>query len=208
MADTEGPVCTNCKVTSSLMWQRSKNGAILCLECHNAEKTTKSSASSETSSHSSSYTERVPHSNSPPRIASPNVTTRRATRSRERNTRAKQNQSGNTNTKGNEKQSSKSVENHIKGNTPQETVHTPSSTSTKDRNYPYQQQRGRRSILKQQQQPMKSPVPQPVVVTSDSVTHKVSTYTSVHFFVVYIRLFTLAIGQWPMIMIGDSCFNV
>lgn len=32
MAD--GPVCARCKVTSSLMWEKNKEGEVLCLECH------------------------------------------------------------------------------------------------------------------------------------------------------------------------------
>lgn len=159
MADSEGPVCSNCKATSSLMWHRNKSGAILCLECHNAEKA--ASLHSE-SAHTTASADRVA---SPPRTTSPTVTTRRATRSREKNSRAKQNQAKS------EKQSSKPVDNHVKAQDnhvkAQETL-----TSAKDRvSYHYQQQRGRRSLFKQQ--PMKSPLPQPVVITSESVTHKV-----------------------------------
>ena len=32
MAD--GPVCARCKVTSSLMWEKNKEGEVLCLECY------------------------------------------------------------------------------------------------------------------------------------------------------------------------------
>ena len=34
MAATAEPVCAQCKVTSSLMWEKNKEGEVLCLECH------------------------------------------------------------------------------------------------------------------------------------------------------------------------------
>lgn len=37
---TGRPVCTRCKVTSSLMWQRDRDGAIICLDCQAANKKT------------------------------------------------------------------------------------------------------------------------------------------------------------------------
>ena len=35
------PVCSRCKSNSSLMWQRDSEGAVVCLECHTAEKEAK-----------------------------------------------------------------------------------------------------------------------------------------------------------------------
>ena len=36
MADE--PVCARCKVTSSLMWEKNKEGEVLCLECHSSTR--------------------------------------------------------------------------------------------------------------------------------------------------------------------------
>lgn len=32
----EEPICARCKVTSSLMWEKNKDGEVLCLECHSS----------------------------------------------------------------------------------------------------------------------------------------------------------------------------
>ena len=87
------PVCARCKSTSSLMWQRDSEGAVVCLDCHTAEKVAKSRSSPSTESVSSQNgkpsrssgksTQR--HSPSPLSIpVQSGVTTRRTTRSHER----------------------------------------------------------------------------------------------------------------------------
>ena len=99
MSDCE-PVCSRCKVTSSLMWQRDKGGAILCLDCHTAAKNAKSSpapSSSSSSTEKCSETSHIGkqqkstaksvqvHTASPqPDLPTLGMTTRRTTRSHER----------------------------------------------------------------------------------------------------------------------------
>ena len=81
----DDPVCSRCQATSSLMWHRGEEGAIVCLGCHSAEKGSKSSTVSETSSQNG-------HSTS-----CHGSTLRRNTRLREKSGKVKQ-------SKGNERQ--------------------------------------------------------------------------------------------------------
>ena len=87
------PVCVRCKATSSLMWHKGEDGAVLCLECHsNAEKASGSSskANSETSSqnghHPSGSNGQGNGGNATPTTSSHG----RKTRLRERTSKAKQ----------------------------------------------------------------------------------------------------------------------
>lgn len=76
------PVCSRCQATSSLMWHRGEEGAVVCLGCHSAEKGSKSSTVSETSSQNGHSTNN--HGS----------TLRRNTRLREKGGKAKQNKGG------------------------------------------------------------------------------------------------------------------
>ena len=47
MSSAGEPECTKCHVTSSPIWRRNEDGAILCLECHSAAKKLEKERSSE-----------------------------------------------------------------------------------------------------------------------------------------------------------------
>ena len=82
-ANGDDPVCSRCHATSSLMWHRGEEGEVVCLGCHSAEKSSKSSTMSETSSqngHSASN-----QGSTPPR---------RNTRLRDKGGRTKQSKGG------------------------------------------------------------------------------------------------------------------
>ena len=89
------PVCVRCGVTSSLMWHRDQEGAVICLDCHRTQKAAQSaltSSESPTSSlkkdslkpHAPSNSKPVPQVSTQPELPSLGVTTRRTTRSHER----------------------------------------------------------------------------------------------------------------------------
>ena len=95
------PVCTRCKVTSCLVWQRDKDGAIICLDCQAAEKTAKtplpwvppphvSHSAGKTAKAASKLTQQPvnqvtpAHSQTDQSLPVSGVTTRRTTRSHER----------------------------------------------------------------------------------------------------------------------------
>ena len=100
---TSDPVCSKCKGTSSLIWQRDQKGEIICLDCHAAEKAASKSflslsnaiSDSSTSngkqgsphkgtSRTSQHTSSSSSTGSLVEISSSGITTRRSTRSHER----------------------------------------------------------------------------------------------------------------------------
>ena len=95
MSESE-PVCTRCQATSSVLWQRDQQGAIICLDCHTAEKTKSDAALRETEGkdESGQHDSSEKPSGKPNKHAAQNssensvpmsgVTTRRTTRSHER----------------------------------------------------------------------------------------------------------------------------
>lgn len=91
------PVCTRCKVTSCLVWQRDKGGAIICLDCQAAEKSAKTplpwvppphvsagKAAKATSKQTQQTVNQATPAQSQPEQPTSGVTTRRTTRSHER----------------------------------------------------------------------------------------------------------------------------
>lgn len=94
MATESGPVCSRCKVTSSLIWKRDNDGSIICLDCQTSEKAAKQippwkgegephitgKASSSTKPVGQSSTAQQPEQSVPVS----GVATRRTTRSHER----------------------------------------------------------------------------------------------------------------------------
>ena len=113
MSSNVDPVCTRCKTTSSLIWQRDQKGAVICLECHSTEKSASKTTnfgsepqtsgkqssvhktllrmSQPASSSSSSSSSASSSSSSLADVSVSGVTTRRTTRSHER-AKAKQQQ--------------------------------------------------------------------------------------------------------------------
>ena len=63
MADES--VCARCKVTSSLMWEKNKEGEVLCLECHSSTRHESPSSTVSTRAEPPS-TSTVAHSNEIP----------------------------------------------------------------------------------------------------------------------------------------------
>ena len=187
MADNDGgPECVRCKSTSSMMWQRNQSGAILCLDCHAQEKRTRSSrspqrrcsATFENSNSSSNHSGNQGQVEKPSVKPTATVNTRRTTRARERNNRAKQQtQSASVNSTSPSPAPSTTNSNGVcyRG-LAEKSNSKPINGSHGDRedSDDYQhQQKSRRSINLKQGQPMRAPRAEAMIVTSDSIIHKV-----------------------------------
>lgn len=212
MMAQRNPVCSKCKATSSLMWHKSPNGSIICLDCQTAEKKANSSSPQSTRSASVlSDTTSQCHIDKTSQSQSPGPTTRRSTRSRERANRAKQQQSQNetnsssvTNSNGTtpkdttacnnvpsasaptgNKETKQSIKPDVpKGPIVKDKDPVPSANGASATSYTNnfrdhhinQWQRGRRSMSFKLFQPTKLPISHPEIVTSDSMSHKVSNF--------------------------------
>ena len=196
MADSDsGPECVRCKSTSSMMWQRNQSGAILCLDCHSQEKRTRSSRSPqrrcsgnfENSNSSSSHNGNQGQAEKLSVKPTATVSTRRTTRARERNNRAKQQTqcasakstspspapATGSNGLGYRVLAEKSNSKPVNG-----THREPEIGDD------YQHQhKSRRSIHLKQGQPMRAPRAEAVIVTSDSIIHKVYLFFFLCWFV-------------------------
>lgn len=182
------------------MWHKAANGSLLCLDCQRTEKTNSNSSSPQsTRSTTSAHSDTLSSQNEKNSTASqsPGPTTRRSTRSRERANKAKQqstpqgspssvtvtpipsnppastptnSQPSTLNSNGN-KDAVKSEKAPVAKD---KDVAQPVAPVTLKDHHINQWQRGRRSLSLKLFQPMKSPVAQPAVVTSDSMNHNVS----------------------------------
>ena len=167
------------------MWQRNENGATICLDCHSQEKKNRasrspqrsgSSASSENSNSSTFTTNHSNQTQSEKSTVKPTTTvsTRRTTRARERNNKAKQQQTQSGPTVSTSTPPSPAANcNSVGGNKGQ-----PEKTSTKPANGERDNgeefhQKSRRSLQLKQGHPMKAPSSEAMIVTSDSIIHKV-----------------------------------
>ena len=154
MEDQDGPVCARCETTSSLMWNKSDEGTILCLECHRSEKSASKAPSSTNSRTTTPSSETPPPGNGGQTTSTPG----RRTRMKERTAKARQAKAGSTSTA----EKGRSGANGQAGGQPC------------TRNNPHAHQlKGRRTLTKEQQQPTKAPKSQATIVTSDAIFHKV-----------------------------------
>jgi hypothetical protein len=130
MAENE-PTCWSCQVKTSLIWRRTEEGNVICLDCYTAQKKNEKQPSND-------VTGGTPPPPPPtPSSSSTTVTTRRR--------------------KGGRKGGRGGID---------------KSSSTASTSQPVQQ-KGRRSLIKGK--PIKAPVSEPHLSTSDSVIYKVSS---------------------------------
>ncbi len=197
---TNDPVCARCKGTSSMIWQRDQRGAVICLDCHAAEKAA-IKASSNSTSDSTTFTgkqnktskssHQVSSSSSSSSDSSTGIATRRSTRSHER-AKAKQLQqkedlakteSGNgcfeevEDTVGMDDQLAKdktklALNDLSKQHSPSSRAETVTAPSSGGPPSPCSSV-SRRAL--RQGQPMPAPESQPYILTCSSLEHQVST---------------------------------
>ncbi len=199
------PTCVKCKATSSLMWHKTTNGSLMCLDCQTVEKKTNSNSSSPQSTRSTTSSASGQYDPTPSQnektdalSQSPGPTTRRSTRSRERANKAKPQSIPQDNppivvetnvsvctasnslpsTPNNSKDSIKEnkSEKPVKDNELVGVQPVPVPATAFRDHHISQWERSRRSLSLKLYQPVRSPVAQPEVVTSDSINHNVSTY--------------------------------
>lgn len=166
MADE--PICARCKVTSSLMWEKSKEGEVLCLECNSSTRQELASTASTRSEQptvpsNDTVATASPTASSAPTTEAPlSVVTRRT---RLRNAKGRYGKAPDK-TKVHTPSSPATSANSLGGNSPANTSQRKGGgTSTS----------GRRSLLKGK--PNRAPVFSANVVTSDSILHKVGCIT-------------------------------
>ncbi len=193
------PTCVKCKATSSLMWQKSSNGTLICLDCQTAEKKANSNSLSPQSTKSTASSNQSDRTVQNDKNLSqlPGPTTRRSTRSRERANKAKQQStltSQDSSTVTTESlndtnppvvsTSSPAIQNDIKDSVKEESkcdkpvkerelVQPPPPVPVLKDHHVNQWERNRRSLSLKLFQPVKSLTVQPEVVTSDSINHNV-----------------------------------
>ena len=173
-------VCARCKVTSSLMWEKNKEGEILCLECHSNSRQEPASVVSRserpTSSHSNGEPVVTTESSEPPSTSA--GFTGRRTRLRNAKGRYGKAPAIEKATKNSATPPSSASPAPMGGS---QSPAPPSSSQQQTESNTSSQKKGntssgRRSLIKVTK-PTKAPTFDATIVTSDTVLHKVrSTY--------------------------------
>ena len=151
MADE--PVCAGCKATSSLMWEKNKEGEVLCLECHS---NTRQDSANTSSSNPEQPVNETTAAGAQTETQQPTVAVRRT---RLRNAKGRYGKTLEKTTKAANSQTS-ATSSALGGN----------STAAHHRKGGVAP--GRRSLLKGK--PNKTPTFAATVVTSDTILHKVA----------------------------------
>lgn len=162
MADE--PICARCKVTSSLMWEKNKEGEVLCLECNSSTRQELASTASSRSEQPSAPSNETAATASPTTSSAPtetplSVVTRRT---RLRNAKGRYGKAPDKTKIHTPSPSPASSSNSLGGNSPANTSQRKGGGTVTS---------GRRSLLKGK--PNRAPAFTANVVTSDSILHKV-----------------------------------
>lgn len=162
MADE--PICARCKVTSSLMWEKNKEGEVLCLECNSSTRQELASTAGTRSEQPSAPSNETAATASPTTSSAPtetplSVVTRRT---RLRNAKGRYGKAPDKTKIHTPSPSPASSSNSLGGNSPANTSQRKGGGTVTS---------GRRSLLKGK--PNRAPAFTANVVTSDSILHKV-----------------------------------